>query len=232
MKNLIACVLASLLMACGGGGSSASDSVIVGVGSGSSGTGTGNEQLLPPASVPATASFKSIVFEGDSLTEISDITSWPKEISAKWAVSTVNLAMSGTTTVDMLARYVASREKFPASRGLYILNAGTNDFKNGCSSATSYANLKSLWKLARDDGFRVVVFTVRSWQDDAYCESERVALNKLIKSDPSLYDSLIDTDAIFPHRGDRALLFDGFHYSPSANSMVAAAVQTALERLK
>lgn len=212
MKNLTACALSSLLMACGGGST--------------------NAQQLPPVGTPQVASFKSIVFEGDSLIVNSDITTWTKEITARWQVASVNLAVAGTMTDDMLARYAVSREKFPAGPGLFILDAGTNDPRAGCNSGKTYANLKSLWKLAHDDGFRVLAFTVRSWPLDSFCESERVALNKLIKSDATLYEGLIDVDVIFPKRTNDKLLFDGTHYTPAGNLLVAVAVQEALERLK
>lgn len=212
MKNWIASALCGLLAACGG-------------------SGQGTTQLLPsgPAQL---ASFQSITFEGDSLVAVSGSTSWPTEIVSRWQVTSANFAVSGATTTAMLNRYPTDRANFPAGKGLFIINGGTNDIANGCKPADTYANLKSLWKLARGDGLRIIAFTVRSWPADTYCETQRNALNSLIKSDTSLYDGLIDTDQLFPNRDDRNLLSDGTHYTPSANILVAVAVQTALERLK
>lgn len=191
--------------------------------------GGGNSE--PVATTP-TAAFSpaTVVFEGDSLTEINKGTNWPTAVQAAstWTATWQNHAVSGSTTAHIIARYPGVL-KPSGTTGVLIINGGTNDLTLGSAPADVYARLKTEWAQARADGFRVVATTIHN----ARTSRERVAhLNALIRSNPSLYDALAENDKAFPDPLDTALLSDELHYTPAGNVRAAATVQSALARLR
>lgn len=189
-------------------------------------------------SIDTSADSFSIVFEGDSLTASSSST-WAATVAADSGrvASWNNVAISGTTTVDMANRYGSNVSPHKSILGgVFLINGGTNDIRAGLPNPVSntYANLQYLWGLARQDGFKVVAFTVHSVYTVtpcATCEADRLALNALIRSDPSLYDALIPMDQIFPDINDATLLYDKVHFTPEGNAKVAMAVEAVLAHL-
>lgn len=217
-------LLAFTLSACGGGGSDS--------------TSPAATVVLPDKTVFAPT---VVVLEGDSLTELNEATTWPTTVKtdSKWSATWANFAVGGSTTTMMLDRYSNVYAKKPSGTvGVFIFNGGSNDlsFPHGPDpSAEIYERLKTMWRQARADGFKVVGFTIhngRSLISPEFAKEQFAKLNSLIRSDPSLYDALVENDKLFPDTSDSTMLYDGLHFTPAANVRVVAAVETALATLK
>lgn len=112
-------------------------------------------------------------FDGDSITHGLNLTfgveDWPtKAMLEPWfslANGTKhNTAVDGSTTADIIARYVANDRPFSPSvtglPGYFFLLAGINDINAGLSAATIFANLSTIRGLAVADGYEFVIGTV------------------------------------------------------------------------
>ncbi len=192
------------------------------------------------ASISGTIDFSGqenikMVFEGDSLS--NDSTDWPGFIVKKngyfGRAKQINVAKAGERTDQMLAEFTA--EVLPnapardSDEGYFFILGGTNDLFGNKTADQIYANLKEEWKLARNAKFKVVAFTVMpSTQMDESKEGQRQALNKMIVSDPSLYDYLVRPDAFFTDPSDTRYFVDGTHLNPTGSSILADIVYTAV----
>jgi len=148
---------------------------------------------------------KNMVFEGDSLTRGDGVPNYPDQSYPNQLVGRLagcdffNYATGGTTIVTMLTRTATIDAKYNAGRTCYaILEAGIVDLVSVATAATIYANLKTWWAGRKALGFRVIPHTLASNTNcyaSAPLEAVRVALNTLIRSDPTLYYRLADVAA-------------------------------------
>jgi hypothetical protein len=198
----------------------------------------GGASYILPRLAPA-----RIVFEGDSLSDpngvspITSTTTWPYYLTNNYAwagVTNYNQAVAGETVVQMLAEYATEVYPYRPSGGdqvILFIEGGLNDQGGGASPTTIYNNLKTYWAAARADGFTVVAFTVTNTIFMSSTQfAEIITLNKLIRSDPTLYDHLIEWDTIFPSPFDETRYFDGVHLTADANSRLAGEINRALTR--
>lgn len=205
--------------------------------------GGGNSESTPtaPSLIQSGFSPTIVVLEGDSLIQISAATSWPTAVQAesKWLATWKNFAVGGSTTTMMLSRYENVRANKPnRTAGVFIFNGGSNDlnYPHGEDPALEiYGHLKTMWSQARADGFKVVAFTIHnggSYISPEFAKVQFARLNTMIRSDPLLYDALIENDKLFPDTSDKMMLSDGLHFTPAANEKERVAVEVALSTLK
>ena len=238
---------AGTLSASGGGGGGAWGSI----------TGTLSAQTdlqsALDAKQPLTATLTALsgrkfylVAEGDSMTASGGtpggVNAWPYLLttSARYSPATttlINAATSGETAATMVGQYTAQvypyRPAAAADPSYFFLYAGTNDLGAGTTAATIYGYLTSLWASARADGFRVVAFTISSCYDfnGNPGQVQLPALNALIRSDPSLYDHLVEPDVYFPTPGDSTYYNgDGIHFNSTATAILAGHINRILNR--
>lgn len=186
------------------------------------------------------ASITTVVFEGDSLVAQSRTTTWPETVQRSFPeIKTwVNVAIGGTTTTQILDRNANVAKHAPRNGGgVLFIDGGTNDirYREGITPEGIYQNLKTLWANGRSQGFKVIAFTVHSSDiERPWPEGEilRRRLNDMIRSDPSLYDSLIEFDKLFPNVDNERLLVDHVHFAVEGNAKVAEAAIAALRKIQ
>lgn len=150
---------------------------------------------------PATEAGDNIVFSGDSQTA-SDY--WPPLFLAKLRGSpaTANVAVGGKTILQLTADDATRVDPLfdaDATTNVCICWAGTNDLSisagDGLTAAGCYNRIAAYAVARKAAGFRVMVGTVLprgNASDPTAYESERVALNTLLRADSSFADGLID----------------------------------------
>lgn len=103
-----------------------------------------------------------------------------------------NLAVSGWTSAQLLADIgnVAALYDSTKDDNYAIILIGANDIMNTIASPNQlYVNLQEIWATCRASGFFVVAVTLLPHTAQ---QANMDAINTLIKSDPSLYDLLLD----------------------------------------
>jgi lysophospholipase L1-like esterase len=186
------------------------------------------------------------VYAGDSITTETAPpagagNTWPELLRARWGEAAqgtvVNNAVSGRTAEYILANYAtligAHKRTNARQRAVLFLAAGTNDVQSGLTGGAAsagstasityvYNTLKSIWALARADGFEVAVgsllpretVTMTGWMN---------SVNALIRSDPTLYDYRMDGDKLFSASDIGGAYFsDGVHPTTAGNTLIAA----------
>lgn len=147
---------------------------------------------------------------------------WPSKLRDLYeefgAANHYNTAVGGRIVQDAIDGYTAEvhpyRPLVAGTKSLYLCMGGVNDVLAGTSAATIYANLKTLWALARADGFVVVAFTIT--HSASGNEAIRIAANKLIRSDKTLFDLLVEPE-LLPLESD-------LHFSPASHLLFAREV--------
>lgn len=196
---------------------------------------------------PALASQAWLVFAGDSRTDpTGDVGpgttgTWPYQLrqmcpylAAPTAQGNVyNFAQDGATTATILAQF--SNNQLDANTGypvLYFIWIGVNDMGQNRSASAIYTDLKSIWSQARGLGYHVVAFTVGPTMSGA-ADSALIAINKLILSDTTLYDLLIQPESILPMTPNldthAAWFCATIHPSNAGNARIAQAIAAALD---
>lgn len=144
--------------------------------------------------------------EGDSRTNIVSPTTafWPQYLLSKIPVignaRILNFAAGGNPVSLMVTQYPAQAGAVvlqPAGYGYFIEYGGANDLGPGINATglATYNNKKLLWAAARASGYIVVASTEAGsggWTTQQ--NSEKAAMNALIRSDSSLYDYLLEPD--------------------------------------
>lgn len=177
------------------------------------------------------------VFEGDSMS-VESPRSWPiqlaRENAAVEAGDVANVARRGTKTLLLRRDYLRQVEPIKPAAGqkaVYFLFMGSVDLARDTMPAEDiYNNLAWAWARAREEGFRVVAFTIKPATGiTGVREKEREKLNRLILADPSKYDALVRTELILPNPRDRmVLLADGMHPTEAGHKRIADAVNKLL----
>ena len=186
--------------------------------------------LTPP---PTTV----IVIEGDSRSaEESPATTFWVDYITRWPVAvgqTINnYAWGGKVLSDALSGYAAgAHTKAPTAPvlGFYIAMIGANDLGTGLNrtGAAVYDDIKTLWALAKADGFKVVACAetgANGWP--AANTEQQLIYNALVRSDPSLYDYLLEPDIYVPVT-TAPYYIDGIH--PTDDGAQALADMVAAE---
>ncbi|WP_375414614.1 hypothetical protein [uncultured Bradyrhizobium sp.] len=170
------------------------------------------------------------VFEGDSLTCVTNQGLWPlilPTVSGFFSRGTsLYYAADGESASTMVGQYTTQGGTVSFGSGIeafYLLWAGTNDIVSGTSAATTYGYLTTIWAAARASGYKVVAFTIMSRNDNSgAAEIQRIELNRLIRSDASLYDYLVEPDLVFTNPLDMVLFNNTFvHLSAYGNNVLA-----------
>lgn len=138
-----------------------------------------------------------------------------------------NYAVSGRTAGLVDGGYSANgglkKPSFTITdNSILFVWCGVNDLRSSVSAVTTFGYLTSVWAKAKLDGFLVVAFTVGNFTGNGITgpiETERLALNVLIRASAGLYDILCDVDTLFP---DGTYKTDGLHLSTPGNAILAA----------
>jgi lysophospholipase L1-like esterase len=195
--------------------------------------------LVPSAALSTTTTSRTnVVVDGDSLSAGSGAPQWPTVLAgmARWAAATVtNFAISGSITTNVLYRWASSSAFGPTNNSSlcwYLVWIGHNDIDYMYEPFyLAVPNLATIWKQARDKGFKVGAFTIhQSVQMAGAKELSRNYLNTWIKQNSALYDTLIDIDAAFlgalgPNYYTNTSYFsDGIHPTTLGSAFVASNV--------
>jgi hypothetical protein len=188
---------------------------------------------------PALTNF---VFEGDSMTAISQPSYWQPDLTANYPQfaigTTFNDAVGGSTVANLgggipsiTARYTANVLPYaPTVTGqecLLFVWVGINDIQAHSQTAlNTYNALKAYWAQARADGFKICAFTLTpsTGSSSGAALTKWLALQAYILSDTTLYDYLVRPDLLFPNPSDTAIFPDGLHLSSAAHAVLAKAV--------
>lgn len=105
-------------------------------------------------------------FEGDSISETNQNRwdSWfTGMMQAKLGGGTFRIwALSGDTASNMVGEYTSQAHTLApgTNLGFFTLLAGINDLRAGSLASNVASNLDSIWHQARNDGYKVVGFTI------------------------------------------------------------------------
>lgn len=176
----------------------------------------------------------------------STVLSTPDSGTATLYGNVVNLSIPGGTTASAISGYAANVHPFsPAATGnpgFIIDEFGAQDVMNGTSVATIEANMQSLWKTYRADGWTILRLSL----SPAYsligcgpdCYPNEMAINDWlygqnatptnIAANAGYYDRLVDIAQILNNNGDSYLFSDGTHYSSAGDLIGAAWINAAL----
>lgn len=186
---------------------------------------------------PSLKRWKLWVYEGDSITDLSfNGENYPFQLTNIYsyiaASKQLNVARSGDLVQYMLNEYGTQVHNFrPALRdsALFVLMAGTNDCGTGRTSAQVYADLKTEWAYARNDGFKVVALCITRSTANIR-DTTALAVNKLIVADPKQYDYLVRTDLILPDPNNKKHFYDGLHPTKTGSSLIAKEIVSVLTK--
>lgn len=181
---------------------------------------------------------EQIIYEGDSITDTigGSKFNWPRQIvnmsKQIAAAKQINISQARDRIQFILTQYNTQVYPFKPlkanSNSIFILMAGINDAKKGRTSTQIYNDIKTEWAMARADGFKIVAMCITRSTDQGR-DTASIAVNKLIKSNPSLYDYLVKTDEILPDPADSTnFLIDGLHPNELGSKKIAQGVLNAL----
>lgn len=118
--------------------------------------------------------------------------------------------------------------EFPyCAKQYYFLQVGINSLANGDSPDSMYDRLSRLWDKAKNDGYRVVAFTVTGSESlTATQEGNRQSLNNRIRNARGRWDILIDTANLpelvtYGSAANSTYYIDGVHYTTAGHQVVA-----------
>lgn len=158
----------------------------------------------------------------------------------------INLSIPGGTTASAISGYAANVHPFsPAvtgNPGFIIDEFGAQDVMNGTSVATIEANMQSLWKTYRSDGWTIIRLSLSPAYSligcNTSCYTNEIAINDWlygqsatptnIAANNGYYDRLVDIVQILNNNGDAYLFSDGTHYSSAGDLIGAAWINAAL----
>lgn len=175
-------------------------------------------------------------FEGDSISSAGN--PYPSTLASSSPTLKFyrinNMALASATTTTMVSDIPTQVGTFCTRQAngderILSVQAGVNDLLTGVAALTTYDNLKQLWAAARGGGCKVIAFTImHSTSMTAGIEAERVLLNKLIMSDPTLYDYLARPDKVLNPAADSSYFSDSIHPNTAGGSMISSVVDQAL----
>ena len=179
-----------------------------------------------------------VAVEGDSRTAppAPAVSFWPDYLPELWtpaAGGLVNFGHGGDPLASMVTQYETEAHRVtpkPGQIGYFVLIGGANDLGTGmnATAAQTYEAAKTLWAKARADGFVVIASTetgAHRWP--ARNTAECAAYNRLVRSDPTRYDALVEPDAGLPFSAWRYYI-DAVHLTDTGARTFAEMVARAL----
>lgn len=145
-----------------------------------------------------------------------------------------NVGYGGRTASNALAFYNSEVHPWAPSggtNGLLCFWAGWNDINNlGYGVTASYGFISNYWRLAKQDGFTLVAFTIpySTYLIGNGHEPERQELNRMIRSSASRYDYLVDVDALIPNPDYDKDPTEHIHYMTNGCIAIAAELSRVL----
>lgn len=173
-----------------------------------------------------------IVYDGDSITSASP--GWTTYFAALpgWSeITHVNTAVSGTDIDAAIARYATTVRPYkPVGSEVvwYIADESVNSIYAGGDGLANYKKLKTLWALARADGFKVFACTLtHTVYPTGYDPTAMVQIakdfNNYIRADHSLYDGLLEFDLVLTDSTDLTyFMVDQLHPNSTGHQLLAA----------
>lgn len=168
------------------------------------------------------------VVMGDSMS--NDSIDWPNRLPLFDSIENrsfyTNFAIAGQTLVEIDANYASQAGSVVPTTNSYRWGevfAGHNDIKTNATAIATFAHLTNvLFKLSTDGYFRTV-YTMPPGSDlTGSKETERVAYNALIRSNPQLYDVLIPVDVLLPDNLNTNYYDpDGIHPNVNGSDVIA-----------
>ena len=185
------------------------------------------------------------IFDGDSITAGNNVGENQDYPYNTWALiqrtvdSYQNIGIGSQLVSEMLAKVnsdVVSRFQTNRRNAVALLG-GINDIAALETPASIYADLKAYWLAIRNAGGLIIAATLLPAGTLAQIETDRQALNTLIKSDLSLYDGLIDfgNNVLIGQPGDQDnltyYLADKVHPNYEGNKVMAQEVDSTINFL-
>jgi len=148
-------------------------------------------------------------------------------------VSTQN-AESGERIGDVASRLRdGTLSPHDPCRIAFVMVGGHDIRRDGATADGVYAELRALWALARERGFRVVAATLSSRADvnnSQPIQTRAGELNRLILSDSSAFDAVVRADAILPDFNNLSFFHvDGVALADDGSRRLAAYVRKAMQ---
>lgn len=177
---------------------------------------------------------RNYIFEGDSRmatgtyneTAISEFLADASNFKNTGNIS--NFAVGGSSIAGMQSRYTSNvyplRPNGTTVKEAYLfVLIGINDLTVASPDAIAiYNSLSSYATTAKNDGFKVVVFTTFYRQDFTILqEKARIDFNEYIKSNSNLFFAIIDTESLFPPSKNDLFYYDVVHLRSSGNRLIA-----------
>jgi hypothetical protein len=204
-------------------------------------TGTTNDPRLVVTTIASGATYFGVYSEGDSntvgykaddnsfatrawslLTGSSNEPVWYNGAkSGKYAKFPAGATFTGGSALDSVS--IANRDNFFYATGsVYSVMLGTIDLLDSITPSQSYDNIKAVWASAKAKGFRIVAHTVPYINSAPVTASILVdQLNSLIRSDPTLYDALVDVNSAYTFANVGISTSDSIHITQSVHATIA-----------
>jgi hypothetical protein len=167
---------------------------------------------------------------------------WFRQICAKAANLRVigkNFGFPGKTMAQVLSSYTSTGSTpsntvsgvhqwspiATGGKGIYWIQAGTNDLGGGTTAAALLTTLNSLCDLAHADGYsQVIVLTVSARSDGSWSsssESNRVTYNASLLAGSSHADRVFDTTTLLSNPSNGSWYDSGIHWKLPAHTLLA-----------
>jgi len=162
---------------------------------------------------------------------------WPAQLrtslgssNSRWRIQ--NWAYTGDVLSNILATWPNQIQQYrPGGRyrdGAVVIWEGINDLLAGSAAATILTALSAVWAIARENGFKVIANTLIPGSGYTGAQNtQRIALNALIRGAASQYDILLEPDLVFTDTA-ASYFFDGFHLTPAGYLTYANLVRSKL----
>lgn len=183
-----------------------------------------------------TSSTNKIWFDGDSITAgVGPATPYPNLVTTVDTFTKINYGSGGQKASTMRSR--APQELYPlissaAARNVVVIMGGTNDLNGGATASAVLADIATLSRGLREQGFQTLVVGQLSRIN---IDSSISALNTLLQKNwKSFADYYVLPDPLLTGTGAYAnatYFQDGTHPTTAGNTILAANVSTAIDRM-
>ncbi len=181
------------------------------------------------------------IVEGDSMSyqhegSTESLNNWPLQLYMMGHSNRVvihNVAYTGEAASTMVGQTSQWLKYRPGQFGILasriFVAAGVNDIYFNDTADNAFANSMTLWRTARENGFKVTAFTIpQSLSYEAVDLPHWTNFNALIVSNAWAYDGLVRRDLLYPKTNTVDFLADGLHFNATGYRKVADAVASSL----